>query len=104
MRGKYSPTVTDAYMRDQEWHQKLLAAHGSFDKDGKPCEYGSYDVDGYDSYGYDKNDVDRASNDENEYAMDDYDADDQVIEGYNWLYEHALNEWKFDGVRPVRRA
>lgn len=104
MRGKYSPTVTDAYCRDQAWHDKLLASHGTFDADGKPCEYSRYDVDGYDSYGYNKQDVDRAGNHENDYASDDYDADDQVIEGYNWLYEQALSEWKYDGVRPIQKA
>lgn len=104
MRGKYSPTVTAAYMRDQEWHAKLLASHGTFEADGTPSEYGRYDVDGFDSYGYNKHNIDRADNDENDYALDDYDADDQVIEGHNWLYEQTLSEWKFDGVRPVRRA
>lgn len=103
MRGKYSPTVTAAYMADQKWHEKLLATHGAFESDGTPSEYGSYDVDGFDSYGYNKHDVDRAGNEETEYYMG-YEDEDGVYHDVNHAYDSALDEWKFDGVRPVRRA
>ena len=56
MRGKYSPTVTTAYMRNQEWHRNFVAPDGCV-----------YDPEGFDSYGYDKNGYDRAGNHENDY-------------------------------------
>ena len=84
MRGKYSPTVSQAYQTNQEWHQKLLP----------PGEY-TYDADGYDSYGYDKNDVDRAGNHEYEYYSNDLGEDCSL------KYEDAYSAWGFDGVRPV---
>lgn len=88
MRGKYSPTVTAAYMNNQEWHNNLLAPNDCV-----------YDVDGYDSYGYDKNDVDRAGNNECEYYSDDW-VDGEGY-GDNFAYCVAVAEWGFDGVRPV---
>lgn len=83
MRGKYSPTVVEAYRRDQRWHEKYIAGPGVV-----------YDPEGYDSYGYDVNDVDRAGNNECAYYSDDYD-------GENWAYNDALEVWGFDGVKPV---
>jgi hypothetical protein len=85
MRGKYSPTVTAAYMTDQHWWS-LYAA--------KCKEWTQYDPEGYDSYGYDVNDVDRAGNQEHVYS----DGED-----YNWAYEAALDAWGFDGTKPVRK-
>lgn len=86
MRGKYSPTVNTAYMKDRTWHDKY--ANGE-----------QYDPEGYDSYGYDKNDRDRAGNQEYEYYTDDYDMGEYG--GGNYKYDDASNEWGFDGVRPV---
>ena len=90
MRGKYSPTVTAAYMKCQEWHNNLLAPNDCV-----------YDVDGYDSYGYDKNDVDRAGNNEYQYYHNDW-SDDEGY-GENFAYNAASEEWGFDGVRPIKR-
>jgi hypothetical protein len=95
MRGKYSPTVSAAYMQDQGWWDKYSGAT-------KPgAEYIGYDPDGYDSYGYDENDVDRAGNYEYDYYHNDGDYD--LDEDYNIAYDQALRDWGFDGVRPVLR-
>lgn len=82
MRGKYSPTVTEAYMRNQDWWEKLSSD-------------GLYDVDGFDSYGYDFEEKDRAGNYEHDYYMSDEFGD-------NYRYEQALHEWSFDGTRPAK--
>jgi hypothetical protein len=93
MRGKYSPTVTAAYMKNQKWWDRFSESENG--------DWNQYDPDGYDSYGYDKNDVDRAGNNESDYYQaDDYDVDPD----YNSLYENALNEWTFDGTKPVRKT
>ena len=81
MRGKYSPTVTCAYMKDQKWFDKYMGD-----------DY--YDPEGYDQYGYDRNDKDRAGNYEYEYYHDD---DDDV----NYKYEDAYFRSSFDGIKPV---
>ena len=94
MRGKYSPTVSRAYMKDQEWWTKYSGSD-------KPSEeYVQYDPEGYDSYGYDKNDVDRAGNHEHEYYSND--CPHPSYADYNMKYEDADWEWGFDGVKPVR--
>ncbi len=77
MQGKYSPTVSHAYYKNQEWHTKLSTD-------------GNYDDEGYDSYGYNADGVDRAGHQEHEY----YSNDD--------LYSDLLFAWGFDGTRPVR--
>lgn len=87
MRGKYSPTVTAAYMADQEWFTKYTGAGGN---------WVHYDKEGFDSYGYDVNDVDRAGNQEHVYYEDDE-------FGENWWYNQALRDWGFDGTKPVRK-
>lgn len=92
MRGKYSPTVSAAYQTDQEWWRRYAYAGITGD------EFVQYDPDGYDSYGYDKNDRDRAGNAEYEYYANTGFSPDQDI---NHLYETALDEWTFDGVKPV---
>jgi hypothetical protein len=86
--GKYSPTVTAAYMRDQEWHRRLQADDW-------------HDDEGYDSYGYHKaTEKDRAG-----YTEWDYLTDGQWIDNvYTYpLYEDIGSVWGFDGVRPVQR-
>jgi hypothetical protein len=94
MRGKYSPTVTRAYMKDQEWWTKYAYANVSGD------EFVQYDPEGYDSYGYDKNDMDRAGNNEFDYIHND--GDYNLDQDYNNAYDQADREWGFDGVKPVR--
>lgn len=88
MRGKYSPTVTAAYMKDQDWWRKYTGED--------EFTYHQYDPEGYDSYGYNSEDMDRAGNEEYVYYEDDE-------FGENWRYNQALEDWTFDGVKPVRR-
>lgn len=92
MRGKYSPTVTAAYMADQEWWHK-------YSREAE--EFTNYDPEGYDSYGYDVNDKDRAGNWECSYYENN--NPDRDGEDYNWAYNAVLEEWRFDGVKPVRK-
>lgn len=92
MRGKYSPTVSAAYSKDQDWWEKF---HNDTD------EWAAYDREGYDCYGYNKNDIDRAGNHENDYIHSD---DGDYFSGTNWKYEKAQDQWGFDGVKPVLRA
>lgn len=94
MRGKYSPTVTRAYMKDQEWWTKYAYAGVTGD------EFVQYDPDGYDSYGYNKDDIDRAGNHEYDYMHNDGDYDRD--EDYNNAYYAASDDWGFDGVKPVK--
>lgn len=84
MRGKYSPTVEAAYKANQYWWKKYAGQ----------C---LYDPEGFDCYGYDMNDIDRAGHAEHVY----YESDEF---GENWRYNQALEDWGFDGVKPVRRA
>lgn len=96
MRGKYSPTVSVAYQKNQQWWYEYSGAN-------KPsAEYVQYDRDGYDSYGYDSADEDRAGNHESVYYGNDapMDSDDE----YNLAYDVASDEWGFDGEKPVRRS
>ena len=94
-RGKYSPTVTAAYMKNQEWWYKYSGAD-------QPTEsYVQYDPDGFDSYGYDKDDIDRAGNNEFDYMSNDGDFD--FGEDYNDAYDQASSEWGFNGEKPVPR-
>jgi hypothetical protein len=88
MRGKYSPTVSAAYMADQDWWKKYTGED--------EFTYHQYDPEGYDSYGYNSQDLDRAGNYEHEYYSDD------VYDG-NFKYNVALDEWGFDGVKPMTR-
>lgn len=90
MRGKYSPTVNDAYYKDQEWWHKYVATGND--------EWSLYDPEGYDSYGYDEHNRDRAGN----YEWDYYPTDNEDWD-INYAYEDALDEWRFDGVKPVSR-
>ncbi len=94
MRGKYSPTVSRAYMSDQEWWTKYAYAGKSSD------EFVQYDPEGYDSYGYDKNDMDRAGNNEYDYIRND--SAHPEYADYNIAYDDADRTWGFDGVKPVK--
>ena len=98
MRGKYSPTVNEAYMKDQEWWNKYAYANVTGD------EFVQYDPEGYDRYGYNKDDVDRAGNNEFDYIHNDApDCGDDFYQDYNFKYDQAYDEWGFDGTKPVRR-
>ena len=96
MRGKYSPTVSAAYMVNQKWWDRY-----SEDENGN---WNQYDPEGYDSYGYDKNDCDRAGNQEYEYYSNDSDDEYGPDADINFKYEAAMDEWTFDGVKPVRKS
>lgn len=61
--GKYSPTVTSSYMRDQSWHKRH-------------CEDSWFDHEGFDSYGYGPDDLDRAGHSEMDYLNDSVLYDD----------------------------
>jgi hypothetical protein len=91
MRGKYSPTVSRAYMTDKHWWDKYS---GDTDAMWVP-----YDPEGYDSYGYNQNGVDRAGNDEFDYVQND--APHGSDWDYNHRYDDTANAWGFDGVKPV---
>ena len=89
--GKYSPTVSKAYARDQKWHDNLC----------QPLEWN--DDEGYDSYGYHKDtDKDRAGYTENDY-LSAQQWDWETDAPSNHLLETVYDEWTYDGVRPVKR-
>ncbi len=67
MLGKYSPTVSWSYSKDQDWFKKYSKGE-------------LYDHDGYDSYGYNKSGSDR-----NGYSQNDYLNDESL---YADVYEH----------------
>jgi hypothetical protein len=94
MRGKYSPTVTAAYMADQEWWHR-------YSREAE--EFTLYDPEGYDSYGYDVNGRDRAGWEEHVYYGNDADPDYDPDGDYNTRYDRLLDDWTFDGTKPVRR-
>ena len=101
MRGKYSPTVSAAYVKDREWWTNYAYSN----KHNREREYVQYDPEGYDSYGYDENEVDRAGNQEHEYYHND--AMDTGLEDtydFNFKYDDALGQWGFDGTKPVSPA
>ena len=87
-RGKFSPTVNNAYVRDSNWFTKYSQGQ-------------AYDPEGYDSYGYDIKDQDRAGNNEFDYLHNDAPFD--VDLDFNNLYDDAIGQWTFDGVKPVKR-
>lgn len=88
MIGKYSPTVSEAYLANQNWF--------------KPGADGIYDDEGYDSYGYNKDDVDRAGNHECDYITSHTDDGDDWI---FYLYEDTLDAWSYDAntQKPIQR-
>ena len=88
MRGKYSPTVTEAYRKNQNWFENYAGDAW-------------YDPEGYDQYGYDKNDMDRAGNYEHEYYHSDYFYNDDDYNGVSIKYDDAERNSTFDGVKPV---
>jgi hypothetical protein len=93
-RGKYSPTVSKAYMKDQKWWTKYAYTEHTGD------DFVQYDPEGYDSYGYNSEDYDRAGNHENDYLHDNV-TDRDFESGENWAYNDATEQWGFDGEKPV---
>lgn len=86
--GKYSPTVTTSYARDQKWHEKNGGGYGNGvypDSDN--------DDEGYDSYGYGGNGCgpDRAGNTEDQYLTTrSRDSEDNLRYP---LYEQVSDDW-----------
>lgn len=97
MRGKYSPTVSAAYMIDQDWWT-------NYSTNNSPNVYEPYDPDGHDSYGHDRSNRDRAGNHEFDYYSNDSDNEYGPDADINFKYEAALDEWTFDGDKPVRKS
>lgn len=93
MRGKYSPTVSSAYMEDQNWWRNYSTSTG--------VSYPTYDPEGYDSYGYNEDDIDRAGNAEYVYYSNDCPHPEHA--DYNIAYDSAYDEWIFNGTKPVKR-
>lgn len=82
--GKYSPTVSSWYRRDQKWHARHCAEDQWIDRDG------------YDSYGYHhETQLDRAGYTEWDYLGDGKwidegtDQEEYVYE----LYAYVISEW-----------
>jgi hypothetical protein len=92
--GKYSPTVSAAYGKDQKWWEKNGGATNLFDAEG------------YDSYGYNVQDLDRAGYTENDYLNDGTwvtvgDTEEYVYQ----LFDQVYFEWTVgENGRPQRKA
>lgn len=95
--GKYSPTVSTSYAKDQNWFTKN---GGDFGNGKNPDSL--YDDDGFDSYGYDENNVDRAGISESSY-MNSY---SQYPDGelYYRLYEEISDDWAGRDILAERAA
>ena len=100
MRGKYSPTVTAAYMADQDWFEKNCAPTEIREGIRRRAQY---DRDGFDSYGYNADEVDRAGNQEHDYYPGWTDEQGDYHEE-NDAYDQALRDWGFDGVKPALKG
>ena len=85
MKAKYSPTVSVAYQKDQNWFEKYAGEN-------------PYDLDGYDPYGYDYKGVDRAGKTEYDYQ--------QICEccgqEHDNLFWSIRDCWGFDGIKPIK--
>ena len=92
--GKYSPTVSSAYAKDQGWWER----NGGEDPVNKDKPYAIYcfDRDGYDSYGYNIDGIDRAGNAEDDYLGAGEWVGDDNEEYVNTLYEEAEGDWGVD--------
>lgn len=90
--GKYSPTVSAAYAKDQDWWKR----NGGEDPANKDREYAVYfyDRDGYDSYGYNIIDVDRAGHTEYDYLTTAEWQDEGGSDVYvHTLYDEVSRDW-----------
>jgi hypothetical protein len=80
--GKYSPTVSASYARDQQWWKRHNTDPQSWNDD-----------EGYDSYGYSEGGTgpDRAGYTEDQYAS----GEDDGCGGWHYpLYERVSMEWQ----------
>lgn len=94
--GKYSPTVSTSYRKDQAWYEKNGGGFGN----GKNPD-SDYDDDGYDAYGYNADDRDRAGHHENDYtASFQWDGDSE----YYPLHEAVQSEWGGRCILAMRQA
>ncbi len=89
--GKYSPTVSDAYYKDQDWWER----NGGEDPANQDRGYEVYffDRDGYDSYGYNVEGLDRAAVSEDQYLTTTEIHAGEVI---HTLFEDVEREWTTD--------
>lgn len=97
-RGKYSPTVNVAYQVNQKWWREY-----AYSKQHNPDDFVEYDPEGFDSYGYDADGCDRAGNTEFAYLHNDA-ADLGFDYDYNRAYDFVLDNWGFNGVKPVKSS
>jgi hypothetical protein len=74
--GKYSPTITAAYHKDQDWFKKNGGDIAQFDNDG------------YNMYGYNRTGKDRAGYEAVDYLLA-YDTEYDIYD----LYEAVDSEW-----------
>lgn len=81
MNGKYSPTVCAAYRTNQSWFQNY-----------RDSGQVNYDPEGFDAYGYNDIGLDREVHEEHEYYSN------------SELYSRLINDWIFDGTKPVLRS
>jgi hypothetical protein len=86
--GKYSPTVSAAYAKNQNWWKPATPN-------------GLYDADGFDSYGYNHEGYDRAAVHEDEYSFGVEVGDEYIYD----TYEIVLENWTVgaDG-QPVHKS
>jgi len=87
--GKYSPTVSAAYHKDQDWWKRNGGENPAniSIKKGEHALY-FYDRDGYDSYGYNVAGIDRAGHTECEYLT----TAEWLNEGGSDVYVYLLYE------------
>ena len=98
-RGKYSPTVNVAYQVNQKWWREY-----AYSKQHDPIKgFVEYDPEGFDSYGYNAEGVDRAGYTENDYLHNDA-ADLGFDYDYNRAYDFVLDNWGFNGFKPIKTS
>lgn len=94
--GKYSPTVSTSYRKDQAWYEK----NGGGYRNGKDPE-SDYDDDGYDAYGYNAAGRDRAGHHENDYtASFEWNGNSESYP----LHEDVQSEWGGRCILAIREA
>ena len=82
--GKYSPTVSQAYQKSQNW----------WEQNGGNQENLFYDKEGFDSYGYNSKGVDRAGYTEEDYMFGYIMTEEN--EPYYHLFKEVLSNWQID--------
>ena len=94
--GKYSPTVSRWYAKDQKWWEKNGGGSLIIDDSGKIIGWNQFDKDGYDSYGYHKTtEQDRAGNTEFDYlgGGEWLNLGEENEEYVYPLYENVSSDW-----------